>query len=62
MRIFMGLVLFTTIFADLTFVIISDDKRVYTRLSKKELYRRLSIVKDILNAIIILSLALLAFV
>lgn len=61
MRIFIGLVLFITIFLDLTFVIISDDKRVYTRLSKKELYR-LSIVKDILNAIIIISLALLAFI
>ena len=61
MRIFIGLVLFIAIFADLTFVLISDDKRVYTRLSKKELYR-LSIVKDILNAIIIISLALLAFV
>ena len=61
MRIFIGLVLFIAIFADLTFVIISDDKRVYTRLSKKELYR-LSIVKDVLNAIIIISLALLAFI
>ena len=61
MRIFIGLILFITIFLDLTFVIISDDKRVYTRLNKKELYR-LSIVKDILNAIIIISLALLAFV
>ena len=61
MRIFIGLVLFIAIFLDLTFVIISDDKRVYTRLNKKELYR-LSIVKDILNAIIIISLALLAFV
>lgn len=61
MRIFIGLVLFIAVFLDLTFVIISDDKRVYTRLNKKELYR-LSIVKDILNAIIIISLALLAFV
>ena len=61
MRIFIGLVLFIAVFLDLTFVIISDDKRVYTRLNKKELYR-LSIVKDILNAIIISSLALLAFV
>ena len=61
MRIFIGIVLFIAIFADLTFVLISDDKRVYTRLSKKELYR-LSIVKDILNAIIIISLALLAFI
>lgn len=61
MRIFIGLVLFIAIFLDLTFVIISDDKRVYTRLNKKELYR-LSIVKDILNAIIIISLALLAFI
>lgn len=61
MRIFIGLVLFIAIFADLTFVLISDDKRVYTRLNKKELYR-LSIVKDILNAIVIISLALLAFV
>lgn len=61
MRIFIGLILFIAIFLDLTFVIISDDKRVYARLSKKELYR-LSIVKDILNAIIIISLALLAFV
>ena len=61
MRIFIGLVLFIAVFLDLTFVIISDDKRVYTRLNKKELYR-LSMVKDILNAIIIISLALLAFV
>lgn len=61
MRIFIGLILFIAIFLDLTFVIISDDKRVYTRLNKKELYR-LSIVKDILNAIIIISLALLAFI
>ena len=61
MRIFIGLVLFIAVFLDLTFVIISDDKRVYTRLNKKELYR-LSMVKDILNAIIISSLALLAFV
>ena len=61
MRIFIGLVLFIAVFLDLMFVIISDDKRVYTRLNKKELYR-LSIVKDILNAIIIISLALLAFV
>ena len=61
MRIFIGLVLFIAVFLDLTFVIISDDKRVYTRLNKKELYR-LSIVKDILNAIIIGSLTLLAFV
>ena len=61
MRIFIGLILFIAVFLDLTFVIISDDKRVYTRLNKKELYR-LSVVKDILNAIIIISLALLAFV
>ena len=61
MRIFIGLILFIAVFLDLTFVIISDDKRVYTRLNKKELYR-LSIVKDILNAIIIISLALLAFI
>ena len=61
MRIFIGLILFIAIFLDLTFVIISDDKRVYTRLNKKELYR-LSIVKDILNAIVIISLALLAFI
>ena len=61
MRIFIGLVLFIAVFLDLTFVIVSDDKRVYTRLNKKELYR-LSIVKDILNAIIIISLALLAFI
>ena len=61
MRIFIGLVLFIAVFLDLTFVIISDDKRVYTRLNKKELYR-LSMVKDILNAIVIISLALLAFV
>ena len=61
MRIFIGLVLFIAVFLDLTFVIVSDDKRVYTRLNKKELYR-LSITKDILNAIIIGSLTLLAFV
>lgn len=61
MKIFIGLVLFIVIFLDLTFVIISDDKRVYTRLNKKELYR-LSIIKDILNAIVIISLALLPFI
>ena len=61
MRIFIGIVLFIAIFADLTFVLISDDKRVYTRLDKKQLYR-LSVIKDILNAIVIISLALLAFV
>ena len=61
MRMFLGIVFFIAVFLDLTFVIISDDKRVYTRLNKKELYR-LSIVKDILNAIVIISLALLAFV
>ena len=61
MRIFIGLILFIAIFLDLTFVIISDDKRVYTRLNKKELYR-LTIVKDILNAIVIISLDLLAFI
>ena len=61
MRMFLGIVFFIAVFLDLTFVIISDDKRVYTRLNKKELYR-LSMVKDILNAIIIISLALLAFV
>ena len=61
MRMFLGIVFFIALFADLTFVLISDDKRVYTRLNKKELYR-LSMVKDILNAIIIISLALLAFV
>jgi hypothetical protein len=60
MKIFIGLVLFIAVFLDLTFVIISDDKRVYTRLNKKELYR-LSIIKDILNTIIIISLALLPF-
>lgn len=61
MKIFIGLVLFIGIFLDLTFVIISDDKRVYTRLNKKELYR-LAIIKDILNAIVIISLALLPFI
>ena len=61
MRIFIGLILFIAVFADLTFVLISDDKRVYTRLDKKQLYR-MSIIKDILNAIVILALALLAFV
>jgi hypothetical protein len=60
MKIFIGLVLFIAVFLDLTFVIISDDKRVYARLNKKELYR-LSIIKDILNTIIIISLALLPF-
>lgn len=61
MRIFIGLVLFIAVFADLTFVLISDDKRVYARLDKKQLYR-LAIIKDILNTIIIISLVSLAFV
>lgn len=61
MRIFIGLILFIAVFADLTFVLISDDKRVYTRLDKKQLYR-MSIIKDILNGIVIITLALLAFV
>jgi hypothetical protein len=61
MRIFIGLVLFIAIFADLTFVLISDDKKVYTQLDKKQLYR-LAIIKDILNTIIIVSLVSLAFV
>ena len=61
MRIFIGLILFIAVFADLTFVLISDDKRVYTRLDKKQLYR-LSIIKDILNGIVIIALTLLAFV
>ena len=43
MRMFLGIVFFIAVFADLTFVLISDDKRVYTRLDKKQLYR-LSII------------------
>ena len=60
MRMFLGIV-FIAVFADLTFVLISDDKRVYTRLDKKQLYR-LAIIKDILNAIVVISLSLFAFV
>lgn len=61
MRMFLGVVFFIAVFADLTFVLISDDKRVYARLDKKQLHR-LAIIKDILNAMVVISLALLAFV
>ncbi len=61
MRMFLGIVFFISVFADLTLVLISDDKRVYTQLDKKQLYR-LAIIKDILNAIVIISLSLFAFV
>ena len=61
MRMFLGVVFFIAVFADLTFVIISDDKRVYTRLDKKQLHR-LAIIKDILNAIVVISLSIFAFV
>ena len=58
---FLGMVFFISVFADLTLVLISDDKRVYTRLDKKQLYR-LAIIKDILNARVVISLSLFAFV
>ena len=61
MRMFLGVVFFIAVFADLTFVLISDDKRVYTRLDKKQLHR-LAIIKDIHNAMVVISHALLAFV
>lgn len=61
MRMFLGIVFFIAVLADLTFVLISDDKRVYTRLDKKQLHR-LAIIKDILNAIVVISLSLFAFV
>lgn len=47
--------------ANLVLVVITDDKRVYKSLTKKELYR-LSVFKDILSAIVIILLVLLAFV
>ena len=61
MRMFLGIVFFIAVFADLTFVLISDDKRVYTRLDKTQLHR-LAIIKDIINAIVFISLSLFAFV
>ena len=42
-------------------VIISDSERIYKELNKKQLHR-LSILKDILSAIIIVSLVSLAFI
>ena len=42
-------------------VIISDSERIYKELNKKQLYR-LSILKDIINSIIIVSLVSLAFI
>ena len=61
MKMFLGIVFFISVFADLTLILISDDKRVYTQLDKKQLYR-LTIMKDILNAIVVISLSLFAFV
>ena len=61
MKMFLGIVFFISVFADLTLMLISDDKRVYTQLDKKQLYR-LTIMKDILNAIVVISLSLFAFV
>ena len=40
---------------------ISDSERVYKELNKKQLHR-LSILKDIINSIIIVSLVSLAFI
>ena len=48
-------------FFSLAFTSISDDKKVYKALSKKELYR-LSIIKDVINAIIIILLLLFVFI
>ena len=42
-------------------VVVSDSERVYKELNKKQIHR-LSILKDIGSAIVIISLALLAFV
>ena len=42
-------------------VVISDSERVYKELNKKQIHR-LSILKDIGSAIVIIALALLAFV
>ena len=47
--------------ANLGLIAITDDKRVYKNLSKKELYR-LSTLKDILSGIVILLLVTLAFI
>lgn len=58
MRMFLEIVFFIALFVDVTFILISDDKRVYTRLDKKQLHR-LAIIKDILNAIV---LSLFAFI
>lgn len=42
-------------------VMISDSERIYKELNKKQLHR-LSILKDILSSIIIISLVSLAFI
>ena len=46
---------------NLLVVIISDSERIYKELNKKQLHR-LSILKDILSAMIIISLVSLAFI
>ena len=40
---------------------VTDDKRVYESLSKKQLYK-LSIIKDVISSIIILLLIILPFI
>ena len=57
--LFIIVVVLSTIHIVITSV--TDDKRVYESLSKKQLYK-LSIIKDIIISIIILLLVILAFI
>lgn len=61
MRAIMCTIIVVLIIIHIAFTSIADDKRVYTRLTKKELYK-LSIIKDLMSAIIIILLVLLAFI
>ena len=61
MKVIMFVLVILFALANLTLVVIADDKRVYKNLTKKELYR-LSILKDVLSGIVILLLVLLAFI
>lgn len=57
--LFIIVVVLSTIHIVITSV--TDDKRVYESLSKKQLYK-LSIIKDVISSIIILLLVILPFI
>lgn len=61
MKTFLLVMVILSSLLNILVVIVSDSERMYKELNKKQLYR-LSIIKDILNGIVIFALALLAFV